>query len=192
MLSLRDMEKELLARHIGAGCSAADFTVGNGNDTLWLAGQVGERGRVYGFDIQKQAIDNTRALLEKNGVLDRCRLVCDSHHNLLKYIDGPIDAGVFNLGFLPGGDKGLTTLRKTTIPAIRDAVSILKPGGCLLVAVYPGHEEGRLEGEAICSMLSAYEQKQLSAYRFNVLNSPSSPYFVFIETNPKCRPGALL
>ena len=185
MISLREMEKKLLSEHIGNGNVVADFTIGNGNDTLWLAKRVGENGFVYGFDIQQQAVDNTKALLDKNGVADRCNIICDSHHKLLEYIKTPIDAGVFNLGFLPGGDKGITTLRETTIPAIKDAISLVKAGGCLLIAVYPGHEEGQLEGEMICDMLSKYQQKHLSAYRFCVLNAPTSPYFIFIEISPK-------
>ena len=189
MISLRELEKTLLAEHIGNGNVVADFTVGNGNDTLWLAKRVGEHGTVYGFDIQKQAVNNTIKLLEDNGVSDRCRIICDSHHNMLNYIDQKLDAGVFNLGFLPGGDKGITTLRETTIPAIKTAISLINPGGCLLIAIYPGHEEGRLEGELVCEMLSSYEQKHLSAYRFNVLNASTSPYFIFIEVSPRYNGG---
>lgn len=185
MISLRDLQKQMLSEHIGTGNTVADFTVGNGNDTLWLANRVGESGKVYGFDIQKQAIDNTKERLQSYGVLDRCSLIQDSHHNLLKYIDGMIDAGVFNLGFLPGGDKGITTMRQTTIPAIKAAISIVKPGGCLLIAVYPGHTEGRLEGELLSSLLAEYNQKHLSVYRFAVVNAPTSPYFFFIEINPR-------
>lgn len=189
MISLRDMQKQMLSEHIGTGNIVADFTVGNGNDTLWLANRVGESGKVYGFDIQKQAIDNTRERLQSYGVLERCTLVLDSHHNMLKYIDGMIDAGVFNLGFLPGGDKGITTMRDTTLPAIKAAISILKPGGCLLIAIYPGHNEGRLEGELINSLLAEYDQKHLSAYRFGVVNAPTSPYFFFVEINPRFHAG---
>ena len=189
MISLREMEKKLLAEHIGNGNVVADFTVGNGNDTLWLARRVGEHGLVYGFDIQEQAVKNTLTLLKKNEVVDRCNIICDSHHNMLNYISTKLDAGVFNLGFLPGGDKGITTLRETTIPAIKAAISLIKAGGCLLIAVYPGHEEGRVEGDMICEMLSQYDQKHLSAYRFNVLNASSSPYFIFIEVSPRYNGG---
>jgi len=185
MLSLREMEKELLKPHINSGSIVADFTMGNGNDTLWLAKRVGETGKVYAFDIQKDAVNNTRKLLEEHGCADWCTLIQDSHHKLAEYIDAPLDAGVFNLGFLPGGDKRITTLRETTLPAIDAAISAIKPGGCLLVAIYPGHEEGNIEGKLICDMMAKRDQKQLSAYRFNVLNAPTSPYFVFIELNPK-------
>ncbi len=185
MLSLRVIEKDLLADHIGNGSVVGDFTMGNGHDTLWLAERVGKEGKVYAFDIQDGALANTKKLLEENDCLERCTLIKDSHHKLLEYVKEPLDAGVFNLGFLPGGDKRITTLRETTLPAINAAISVIKPGGCLLIAVYPGHEEGNIEGQLICEMLSGREQKELSAYRFNVLNAPTSPYFIFIELNPK-------
>lgn len=185
MLSLRETQKRFLAEHISEGSVVADFTMGNGNDTLWLSKRVGESGKVFAFDIQEQALENTKALLEKEGCAKNYTLIKDSHHRLLDYIDCSLDAGVFNLGFLPGGDKSLTTLRVTTLPAIRDAISIIKPGGCLLIAIYPGHEEGRLEGEVICEALSAYDQRILSAYRFNVLNAATSPYFIYVEINEK-------
>ncbi len=187
MLSLRIMEKELLAEHIGSGNVVADFTMGNGNDTLWLAQRVGENGKVYAFDIQEAAVANTEKLLREKGYLDRCTLIQDSHHKLAEYIEDELDAGIFNLGFLPGGDKRITTLRETTLPAIQAAIGKIKPGGCLLVAVYPGHEEGNIEGKLICEMLADRDQKELSAYRFNVLNAPTSPYFIFIEINPKLK-----
>lgn len=187
MLSLRETQKELLRRHVFEGACVADFTMGNGNDTLWLSKAVGESGRVFAFDIQSRALENTRALLEKEACRDNYTLIHDSHHKLLDYIDCKLDAGMFNLGFLPGGDKSLTTLRTTTLPAIEAAISIIKPGGCLMIAIYPGHTEGRLEGELICDTLATYDQKILSAYRFNVLNAPVSPYFIYAEINEKRR-----
>lgn len=185
MLSLRIIEKDLLAEHIGAGSVVADFTMGNGNDTLWLAQRVGDYGKVYAFDIQADAVKNTEKLLADRGCLAQCVLIKDSHHRLAEYVSEPLDAGIFNLGFLPGGDKRITTLRETTLPAINAAIEMIKPGGCLLIAIYPGHEEGNIEGQLICEMLAKRDQKELSAYRFNVLNAPTSPYFVFIELNPK-------
>ena len=45
------------------GGAAIDATTGNGHDTLFLARQVGPDGHVFGFDIQEQAIQNTRRRL---------------------------------------------------------------------------------------------------------------------------------
>lgn len=88
---------------------------------------------------------------------------------------------MFNLGWLPGSDKKVTTQRSSTLPAIEAAVSLLAPGGILLVAVYPGHEEGRLEGEAIAELLSQKSRFEMSVGRFQFINSPTSPYFFIIE-----------
>lgn len=189
MLNLRETQKRLLSEHIGNGSTVADFTMGNGNDTLWLSKAVGVGGKVYAFDIQAAAIANTKALLEKEGCENNYTLIKASHHLLKDYISEQLDGGIFNLGFLPGGDKGLTTLRETTLPAIKDALSLIKSGGCLMIAVYPGHEEGRLEGELICKTLSEYDQRHLSAYRFNVLNAPEAPYFIYVEINKKYKGG---
>lgn len=191
MLNLRETQKNMLLKHISEGSIVADFTMGNGNDTLWLSKQVGTSGKVFAFDIQEAALDNTRALLENEGCGGNCILIKESHHLLKKHIDCTLDAGIFNLGFLPGGDKTLTTLRSTTLPAIKDALTIIKPGGCLMIAIYPGHEEGRLEGELICETLATYDQKHLSAYRFNVLNAATSPYFIYVEINEKYKGGNL-
>ncbi|MBE6678683.1 MAG: rRNA methyltransferase [Ruminococcaceae bacterium] len=189
MLNLRETQKAMLTKHIKEGSAVADFTMGNGNDTLWLSNQVGVTGKVFAFDIQEAALANTKSLLEKEGCFENYTLIRESHHLLKEYIDCPLDAGIFNLGFLPGGDKALTTLRSTTLPAIEAAISLIKPGGCLMIAIYPGHEEGRLEGELICETLSGYDQKHLSAYRFNVLNAATSPYFIYVEINEKYKGG---
>lgn len=185
MLVLRDIEKNLLAPHIFEGAVVADFTMGNGNDTLWLAQLVGNSGKVYAFDIQEDALAHTKEKLVAEGVDGHCVLIKDSHHKAAEYIKEKIDAGVFNLGFLPGGDKRITTLRETTLPAVKTALSLVKPGGGLLIAVYPGHEEGALEGEMLTELFSSYDQKILSAYKFNVLNSKESPFFILAEINPK-------
>ncbi len=52
--------------YVEEGQIVLDCTVGNGNDTLFLANLVGETGNVYGFDIQSRAIDTVKnKLLEK-------------------------------------------------------------------------------------------------------------------------------
>jgi len=181
MIDLLQLEKQLLSPHLRAGGVCVDFTMGNGHDTLFLANAVGEQGHVYAFDIQQQALDNTRARLCEAGVADRCTLILDSHDRVRDYVKEPICAGMFNLGFLPGADKSLTTLRKTTLPAVQAAIELLDADGGLLIAVYPGHEEGRLEGEMLAEYFAQQSRFQLCASRFQILNSPTSPFFFLIE-----------
>lgn len=191
MIDLLQLEKQLLSPHLREGGVCVDFTMGNGHDTLFLANAVGETGKVYAFDVQNQAVENTRARLSEAGVIDRCTLILDSHHRVKDYVSTPICAGMFNLGFLPGADKSLTTLRETTLPAVQSAMELLEPDGGLLIAVYPGHEEGRLEGEMLAEFFASQNRYHYCASRFQILNSPTSPFFFLVERSPRYK-GDLL
>lgn len=184
MLDLLKTEKDLLSPHIKEGSVCVDFTMGNGYDTLYLAKSVGETGFVYAFDIQMQALDNTeKLLLEKN--IKNVKLIHDSHSNLKKYVKEKFDAGMFNLGFLPGGNKSITTLHETTMEAILSGIEMLNPGGAILIAVYPGHEEGTIEGNLIREILSYADRKVFCCSEFHLVNSPTSPFFYLIEKSDK-------
>ena len=184
MLDLLALQKHFILEHLGEGDIAVDFTMGNGHDTEFLSKTVGERGHVYAFDIQEQAVESTSDNLRKAGCPNNYSLILDSHHNVKKYVDTPIKAGMFNLGYLPGGNKKITTMRETTMPAIEAAISLLDSDGILLIAVYPGHEEGDAEGKMICEYLSTLVRFKYCATRINILNSPTSPYFIIVETKP--------
>lgn len=182
MIDLLDMHKEFILRHLKEGDVCADFTMGNGHDTEFLSKTVGENGKVYAFDIQKSAVESTAKNLKAAGCPDNYILINDSHHNLKNYIKEPIKAGMFNLGYLPGGDKSITTMRETTIPAIDAAIEMLDKDACLNIAVYPGHKEGELEGEEICERLSQLSRYKVCVTKVKILNSPTSPYFILVET----------
>jgi len=180
MIDLLSVEKQFLLPHVVKGGTVVDFTMGNGHDTLWLAQNVGADGHVYAFDIQKQAYDNTKKLLDDNGI-ENYTLVLDSHANAAEYVKTEICAGMFNLGYLPGGDKSITTLRESTLKAVEVAVNMLMSGGGLLIAVYPGHPEGKIEGELITQKLSELSRFEYCVSRFEIINSSSSPFFFLVE-----------
>lgn len=180
MIDLLEIEKSLLTPHIKAGGTAVDFTMGNGHDTLWLSRAVGEGGHVYAFDIQKQALESTSALLEKENVKN-ASLILDSHANVKSYVKEGICAGMFNLGYLPGGDKSITTRHESSLAAIDAGIELLLPDGGLLIAVYPGHAEGTVEGNLIREKLSALDRKKICCSEFHIVNSPSSPFFYLVE-----------
>ena len=157
MVDLLALQKQFILAHLSAGDCAVDFTMGNGGDTVFLSHTVGENGRVYAFDIQESAITSTRANLEKSGAPENYTLICASHHRVREFISEPFQAGMFNLGYLPGGpQKGVTTKRETTLPAVEAALELLAPDGVLLVAVYPGHKEGEAHRmpETLCLYLA--------------------------------------
>lgn len=182
MLDLLELHKKFILEHLGEGDVAVDFTMGNGHDTEFLSKTVGERGRVYAFDIQAQAVESTRKNLAAAGCPENYTLIHDSHHNVKNYVSEPIRAGMFNLGYLPGGDKSITTMRKTTLPAIEAAISLLGKDAILLIAVYPGHKEGEEEGREICEYLSTLSRFQVCVTKVQILNSPTSPFFMIVET----------
>ena len=182
MIDLLSLHKQFILTHVKEGDVCADFTMGNGYDTEFLCRTVGESGKVYAFDIQPAAVASTKKRLAEVNCPENYTLICDSHHNAANYIDCKIKGGMFNLGWLPGGDKSITTMRETTMPAIETAISLLDSDGVLTVAVYPGHKEGELEGEEICEYLSTLSRHKICATKIKILNSPTSPYFILIET----------
>lgn len=182
MIDLLKLQKYFILQHLKQGDTAIDFTMGNGQDTLFLAQTVGEEGHVLAFDIQENALKNTEKLLTDSLKYKNYQLILDSHNHLTKYFNTKFKAGMFNLGYLPGGDKNITTKRETTLEAIHDAIEHLDKDGILSVAVYPGHAEGALEGIEIEQMLSQYERKKICVTKIKIINSPTSPFFFVIET----------
>ena len=182
MVDLMALEKQFLSAHIKEeGTVAVDFTMGNGHDTLWLSQAIGQNGRLYAFDIQDQALANTKARLEEHSPYKNYTLIQTSHSLVKDYVKEKFNVGVFNLGYLPGGDKRITTLRETTIPAVEGALELLSDDGIILIAIYPGHAEGEVEGKLLTEMLSKLDRKQICVSRFTILNSPTSPYFIALE-----------
>ena len=184
MVDLRELHKHFIRQHLSEGEVAVDFTMGNGHDTLFLSKTVGETGRVYAFDIQDEALISTGAHLKENGAPENYTLICASHHRVKEFVKEPIKAGMFNLGYLPGSDKSITTMRATTLPAIEAAIELMDRDAIILVAVYPGHAEGDAEGKMICEYLSGLSRYKVCATKIKILNSPTSPFFIIIENKP--------
>ena len=184
MVDLLELQKHFILSHLGEGDVAADFTMGNGHDTLFLCRTVGKRGHVFAFDVQEKALASTRARLEEAQIEpERYTLIHASHHLAAEYIDRPIKAGMFNLGYMPGsGNKSLTTMRETTLPAVEAALSLLDRDAILMVAVYPGHAEGRAEGLELERYFASLSRYKLCIAKFCMLNSPDSPFFMIAET----------
>lgn len=181
MYQLLDIAKMFLNQNkINPDGVLADFTMGNGYDTLYLCNLVPD-GTVYAFDIQQEALVNTRRRLDDAKVTADAILICDTHSELKKYINQEIDGGMFNLGYLPGGDKSIHTFHDSTLTAVKNAIDILKKGGILVISVYPGHQEGKVEGEMLLEMLAQYDKKLYGISRYHIVNSPDSPYVIAIE-----------
>jgi glyoxylase-like metal-dependent hydrolase (beta-lactamase superfamily II) len=90
-------------------------------------------------------------------------------------LHGTISAIMFNLGYLPGTDKTLITRTETTMIAVRQALELLKPGGLLTIAVYPGHEGGAEEGRRIAEWAAALEPRRFEVQHLRPINRAAAP-----------------
>lgn len=174
--------KEYLSKVIREGDTVVDATCGNGYDTLFLRQKVGESGKVYGFDIQQIALDNTLKLLEENGVSDKVYLNLDSHSEMDKYIKEKIKAVVFNLGYLPKGNHSIMTTPETTIVAIEKAFDLLDDDGIIAVIIYHGGDSGFHERDELIKYFERLNNKKFSVLMHNFINQINyPPILVVIE-----------
>lgn len=152
-VSLVQQAHQAVGRLLEAGDTAIDATVGNGHDTLFLAKLVGETGKVYGFDIQQEALDSAWRRLEEAGEAAQVSLYHAGHETMAillpESVAGKVRAVMFNLGYLPGGDKQRTTVASTTLAALQVSLTLLAPGGVVSVLAYTGHPGGREEAELL-------------------------------------------
>lgn len=166
-LSLTTQAHEIIQANLTAGDIAIDATAGNGHDTLFLAKQVGAKGKVFAFDIQQQAINETHSRLSAEGSIDNTKLFQCSHSEMDAYIPSQyhsqIKAIIFNLGYLPGSDKTITTQTDSTLLALKKSVQLLAATGLISIIAYPGHPSGAVENNHLMQWC-----KQLNPEQFHI------------------------
>ena len=152
---------ELLSEDLSEGDIAVDATAGNGCDTAFLASKVGSSGMIHAFDVQESALEATRQFLLERGLTERVKLHHCGHEQMAERLPtefhGKIAAITFNLGYLPGGNKAVTTKTGTTLVALRVALTLLRPCGLLTVVAYRGHIGGVEECEVVCRELETID-----------------------------------
>ncbi|MDO9047450.1 MAG: class I SAM-dependent methyltransferase [Methylobacter sp.] len=160
VFSAHDLIRDILR----PGDIAIDATVGNGHDTVFLAEQVGPSGHVYGFDIQQAAIDSTRDKFRQAHLSDCLTLLHASHADMSEkipeHLHGKIRVIMFNLGYLPGGDKSVITLTDSTLAALTIASRILSPHGIITLLAYPGHQGGDMETDQVKNWCEQLDTEQ--------------------------------
>ncbi|MFS8563195.1 MAG: methyltransferase domain-containing protein [Rhabdochlamydiaceae bacterium] len=149
-----------------------DATCGNGKDTLRLASLV-PQGKVLALDIQEDAIASAR----KTAPLGNVFFYLQSHVSFPP--SDPVKLIVYNLGYLPFGDKSITTLSTTTLQSLREALRLTFWGGALSLTCYPGHPEGLIEKKAIFSFLQTLDPQEwkISFHEWK----ETSPCLIWIE-----------
>ena len=138
-----------------------------------------KEGKVYGFDIQSIAINRTWKLLTKNWLAERVILIEDGHENIGNHIKDKIHLAVYNLGYLPGGDKRIITTPFTSLESIAKTLSLLHSNGILLITCYTGHPGGLTEKKEIEKFLGALDQRKFNVLEFKFINQKNNPPILY-------------
>lgn len=174
---------EFLKQNIKEGAFCIDSTAGKGRDTALLCRLAGPAGKVFAFDIQQDAVDQTRTLLAQENL--QAEVILDSHANMEQYAEaGTVDAIVFNFGRLPGGDPKIFTLADSSVKAIEVGLRLLKVGGIMAIALYYGGENGYDEKYAIEEYLKTIDDRAftvLSCEWSNRKGEPPLPILIWKE-----------
>ncbi|MFO8068848.1 MAG: class I SAM-dependent methyltransferase [Alkalibacterium sp.] len=172
--------RSLIKETVQVGDTVVDATVGNGHDTLLLAECVGDTGHVIGFDIQKPALETTQHKLNEANLAHRVSLHHKGHEEIDTVLSSSTDLSlvVYNLGYLPKGDKGIITTPDTTLKSVEQALGHLKSKGLILLMIYYGHEGGETEKGAVLNYVEQLPQKEFSVLQYQFINQKNSPPFL--------------
>lgn len=168
-------------QYADSAATAVDATCGNGHDTLWLAEHF---ARVYAFDLQQTAIAATAERLREKGKTN-VQLICASHSRMAEYVKDQPQVIVFNLGYLPGGDKSICTTAASTLPAIASALQLLAVNGLLCVTMYQGHSEGYLERLRLLDWAAGLDPSTYHCIRTDMVNQTHMPPEILWITKKK-------
>lgn len=157
-----------------------DATAGNGHDTLFLAEHTSDKAKIYAFDIQEAALNNTRQ--RTAAYTDRIEYVLRSHADLGKVVAEDIDLAIFNLGYLPGQEHEVTTQKETTLLAVQQVLEKLSCNGVCVIVAYPGHEAGGQEADMLEDFLASLAKKDYTAGCYRLVNhAKTAPYAYIVE-----------
>ena len=181
-----------LKNHAG---NILDATLGQGKDTLYLAQlsfdtsiSVDQDRKLFGVDIQDQSLEATRLLLQNEltaSQLQSITLIKSCHSDLDLSTMTPLTLIVYNLGYLPCGDKSITTQSATTIKSLQHALDTVSDEGMITITCYPGHEEGKNELAMLRDFLWELPKKKWSVthLQFAKENSSAPTLWVIQKAN---------
>lgn len=174
--SALDIIKRVISENVREGDICIDATAGRGNDTLFMAQLVGDNGHVTAFDIQQDAVDSTKKLLEENGVAHRADVLLKSHSEMDALFDeGSVSCITFNFGWLPKGDHSVSTKKETSIEAIEKGLRLLKKDGIMTLIIYYGRDTGFEERDAILEYLPTIDSEKYTVLEMPFVNRPNCP-----------------
>lgn len=157
---------------------AVDMTVGNGFDSKNIL-EILQPEKLYCFDIQQEALDNSKILLEK---YLNCELILENHKNFDKFVKENIDFAIYNLGYLPKGDKNITTNAEDVEESLKKLLGKLNSKGIIFITFYIGHSAGQIESLEVSKFIQKLNQKEYTILKFTFENQKNNPpYVVMIQ-----------
>ena len=152
-----------------------DMTLGNGNDSLLLCEYA---KKVYGFDISKTAIENSKNRLSN---FNNIEYINDNHINVDEYVKERIRLAIFNLGYLPYSDENSVTKAEETLIAFEKVYKLLQIDGYIIITFYLGHKGGKEEYYLLDDYINKNRLLILETYRQDKLDSPIT--YIIKKTN---------
>ena len=170
------------------GDCVIDATCGNGHDALVLAKLVSNEdvnGSLIAIDKQPSALTATQQRLASHlsaQQLTHMHFISGCHSAFpADLTEGSVKLIVYNLGYLPGGDKTLTTCRDTTLQSLAAALPLLCAGGALSITCYPGHAEGKIEEERVLEFAATLDNHAWSCCLHRWVNRRTAPTLLLIQ-----------
>ena len=155
-----------------------DATAGNGNDTLFLAQHTPDDAKIYAFDVQTEALQQTRQLTADFSA--KIEYVLRSHAELDEVVAENIDMAMFNLGYLPGQEHELTTVWESTQIAVTKVLRKLVVQGICVIVAYPGHAAGKEEAMQLEAYLQRLSKREYTVGCYRLLNHAATAPNAFV------------
>lgn len=173
--SALNIAHKFISENVREGDICIDATAGRGYDTAFLCGLAGESGKVIAFDIQQEAVDSTKNLLESRN-FSNYEIHLESHCNMDKYAEkNSVSCITFNLGWLPRGNHDISTHADTSIEAIKKSLDLIKDKGIISICIYYGKDTGFEEKNAVMEYLKTIDSSKYTVIVNEFVNRPNCP-----------------
>lgn len=182
-----DLSKQYFNRLLKCGDIAIDATCGNGHDTEYLSSLIlsPNSGMLYALDIQDQALESAKKMIQNKfpqSIHERIHFLKQCHSSFPKEIvKKSVQLIVYNLGYLPGGNKEITTIGNTTLKSIENSLELISDTGAICITCYPGHPAGAIEEQLVIEFVGKLDYKQWICCHHRFINRDKSPSLILIQ-----------
>ncbi len=186
-----DLSKQYFRRLLKFGDIVIDATCGNGHDTEYLALQIltEKSGLLYTLDIQDKALDLAKMRIQEKfstAINQRIHFLKRCHSSFPEEIlKKSVQLIVYNLGYLPGGNKEITTKSVTTLKSIQNALELISETGAICITCYPAHPAGEIEEQLILEFMKGLDYHEWICCHHRFINREKSPSLILIQRTLK-------